>query len=91
MQLKDVRGVVSKRSDGYGFIKYQDRYVFFHSSQVREGIGNLNKGDEVMFDFGLARNPAKPPEARNIRVIRSVDDVVKALLLAEKVQAGGAA
>ena len=42
---------------GYGFIKYNDKDIFFHFSDIlKAGFKTVNKGDSVRFMIGANRN-----------------------------------
>ena len=51
-------------SKGYGFIKTEDREVFFHRSQLKQSVKALAQGDNVEFElYEVGENRY---EARNI-------------------------
>jgi hypothetical protein len=68
-QLKDCIGYLVRWTGTYGFIKYDNRQVFVHQRNYVGGMPELDQ--KVVFDFGLSHDPRKPPQAKNVRVLKT--------------------
>ncbi len=68
----------------YGFIRFGERDVFVHLANYAKGH-SPELGQQVAFDFMLSPNKKKPPQANNVRVLKSAaalvaeDELKKAL------------
>lgn len=84
MDLTGNKGQLAKwfGEAGYGFIKFDDRDVFVHSTSYLQGFVP-EVGQHVRFDFGIAPN-GKPPMAVRVRVVKSA----KAAQAEKAIQAG---
>lgn len=59
--------------NGYGFVKYPNNNLFFHSLDVVDGdFYDLAPGDTV--EFTIAKNHLKQDVAKNVRKIRPAED-----------------
>jgi hypothetical protein len=69
-QLKNKKGQLIKWLRNFGFIKFEDRQVFVHRDNYLSGF-LPEVGQQVVFDFGLSPGEGKPPQAINVRVVKS--------------------
>jgi cold shock CspA family protein len=93
MQLKNNRGQLAKWFNNFGFIKFENRDVFVHRENYLPGF-LPEVGQIVAFDFGLSPNPNRPPQAINVRVVKSAatiqaEEQIRAGLEALQKQQGG--
>ena len=70
MKLKNNRGQLVKLFPNYGFIKFENRDVFVHRDSYLHGF-LPEIGQIVGFDFGISPNPQRPPQAINVRVVKT--------------------
>jgi hypothetical protein len=81
-QLKDCIGYLVRWTGTYGFIKYDNRQVFVHERYYVGGMPELDQ--KVVFDFGLSLDLNKPPQAINVRVLKTA----RAMRAEEEVRRG---
>jgi cold shock CspA family protein len=74
VKLKDNKGQLKKWLDGFGFIRFEHRDVFVHRTAYLQGF-KPEVGQILLFDFGLAPDPTKPPVAINVRVVKNAEHV----------------
>lgn len=87
MQLNSKQGELVKwyPARGFGFLLCDGVEVYVHRTSYLSGFApELNQ--IVNFDFGLSRNPSKPPEAIRVRVVKEANAVSAERELLRKVQ-----
>jgi hypothetical protein len=68
-KLKDNVGHLVIWKGTFGFIRFDNRNVFVHKKYYVRGFPELDQ--KVVFDFGLSHDPLKPPQAVNVRVLKT--------------------
>lgn len=61
------QGEIMTLKNNYGFIKYPNNNLFFHSQDVVGDFGNLNVGDPV--EFVIGKNHLRQDVAKSVRLI----------------------
>jgi hypothetical protein len=81
-KLKDNIGHLVIWKGTFGFIRFDNRNVFVHEKCYTRGLPELDQ--KVQFDFGLSHDPNKPPQAVNVRVLKTA----RAMRAEEEVRRG---